>query len=72
MTWPGPAPATIGFNADGSLFANYELSGTNNVHEVACQSYPDTVWYNLVYNLAIGGNIHIFILLVTHMILACN
>ena len=61
MTWPGPMPATIGFNTDGGLFANYALSGTNSVHEVACQSYPDTVWNNLVYGIAIEGNIHIFI-----------
>ena len=51
MTWSGSDPATIGYNTDGSLFANYGQSGTSAAHEVACQSYPDAVWSNVVYSL---------------------
>ena len=42
---------TIGFNADGSFYSNYPLSGTNTVLKVACVNSPMTVWNNLIYPL---------------------
>ena len=51
MQWSGE-PATIGFNADGGLFENHPLSETLNSRDIACQRFPETVWNNVVYQLA--------------------
>ena len=51
MQWSGD-PATIGFNADGGLFENHPLSETLNSRDIACQRFPETVWNNVVYQLA--------------------
>ena len=51
MQWSGD-PATIGFNADGGLFENHPLSETLNSSDIACQRFPETVWNNVVYQLA--------------------
>ena len=50
---------TIGYNADGSFFHNYPLSGSGRVLEAACLNHPSTVWSNLVYSLTpSSGKVH--------------
>ena len=51
MEWSGE-PATIGFNADEGLFENHPLSGAPNSRDIACENFPETVWNNVVYQLA--------------------
>ena len=45
--------ASIGFNADGTLFANHPLSGTNNEPAIACLDFPDSLWTNVFYALTL-------------------
>ena len=53
MEWSGQA--TIGFNTDGTFFVNHPLSGMDNTSEIACLNAPETVWSNVVYQIASDG-----------------
>lgn len=51
MQWPGAA--TIGFNAvDGMVYANHPFSGTSDADFIDCVNMPESVWNNVIYDLA--------------------
>ena len=58
MSWHGNA--TVGFNAGGTLFENHPLTGTSSANLIACLSYSNTVWTNLVYKLTPSGKFKLY------------
>lgn len=43
---------TIGFNAGGLFYDNYDLSGSTNADILDCFNSPTSDYFNLVYNIS--------------------
>ena len=43
---------TIGFNAAGLFYDNYDLSGSTNADIMDCFNSPSSEYFNLVYNIS--------------------
>ncbi len=56
MSWGGGA--TIGYHAEGDFYLNHELTGSPVADGIACTNQPDSVWSNVVYQLAEAGIIY--------------
>ncbi len=53
MDWFG-VPTVIGFIAETSFFANHRLADSGDAREIACRNSNDTVWSNVLYQIALG------------------
>ena len=56
ITWAHGNNTVIGFNAGGTFFANHPLSGSENASHIDCESFPASVWHNVVYDVNPGGS----------------
>ena len=58
ITWASPGNNTvIGFYTGGTSYENHPLSGTPDASDIDCESYPPSLWNNIVYDVnPLGSN----------------
>lgn len=57
ITWTNGNNTVIGFNAGGTSYANHPLSASEDVVDIDCERFPDSVWNNVVYDVnPLGSN----------------
>ena len=57
INWANGNFTVIGFNAGGTSYENHPFSGTPDASDIDCESYPPSLWNNLVYDVnPLGSN----------------
>ena len=57
INWANGNSTVIGFNAGGTSYENHPFSGTPDASDIDCESYPPSLWNNLVYDVnPLGSN----------------
>ena len=57
INWANGNFTGIGFNAGGTSYENHPFSGTPDASDIDCESYPPSLWNNIVYDVnPLGSN----------------